>query len=206
MRIFPYEWLRATRLVLRFCLLAAVLLYLPGCMGGAQGTGAGDEPVSFTVQGSTAVMQGKIDRNTPTAMLDVMADNDSIKTISMQHVTGDFDYRANREAARMLYEYHLATHVPANGFISQEGLEFFLGGWKRTADAGAQIAVGSWFDGELYGVDLPRQHSLHFGYLRWYRDHGIPDDFYWFALKAAPKGQVHILTREEMVRFHIVTE
>lgn len=194
---------RVSLLLTVCCLLWAAAL--SGCMG--MGTGNPDtDSASFTAQGNMALMRGIIDRNTSTALLDMMSDNESVKTIVMQHVPGSTGYRENREAARMLKDYRLATHVPADGYISPEGLDFFIGGWKRTAAPGARIAVGSWYDGQTYGADLPRHHSLHFGYLAWYRDHGIPDDFYWFSLQAAPKGEYHILTQEELLKYRIITQ
>lgn len=185
-------------------LLLALLLCATGCATTGQ---SGDtDSATFTVQGDTAVMRGMIDDTTSTAILDMMGDHDNVRRIVMQNVTGATGYREIRDASRMLNDYRLSTHVPADGYVSPDGLELFIAGWKRTAAPGARLAVASWHEGDLYGADLPRHHSLHYGYLRWYRDHGIPEEFYWFSLHAAPKGEQHILTREEMQRFAIITE
>ncbi len=189
--------------MLTLCTLTALLL--SGCMGSGSGL-LNDDSATFTVHGETAEMRGMIDRDTSSALLDIMSENFDVHEISLVQATGSSGYREMREASRMLSEYHLATHVPANGFVSPGAIDFFIAGWKRTVEEGAQLAVGSWFDGAHYGVDLPRHNSLHFGYLKWYREHGIPEDFYWFSLTAAPKGQQHILTRDEMLRFNIITE
>ncbi|UZP66139.1 hypothetical protein N1030_10940 [Desulfovibrio mangrovi] len=187
--------------------LLAALLTLGGCMGGnSNGVVADDDSATFTVQGTTAVMRGMIDRSTASAIIELMTENDQVRTISMQRVTSSAGYRELRDAARLLRDYRLTTHVPADGYISQDALDFYIGGWKRTAAQGATIAVGSWFDGDNYGVDLPRHNSLHYGYLTWFRENGLPEDFYWFSLNAAPKGNERPLTREEMVRYRVVTE
>lgn len=35
---------------------------------------------------------------------------------------------------------------------------------------------------------------------------GIPSDFYWFTLEAAPAESIHWMTEEELFQYHITTE
>lgn len=180
---------------------------LAGCMGASSnGAVADDDSATFTVQGNTAVMRGMIDRSTSNAIIDLMSENDQVRTIVMQRVTGSTGYRELRDAARLIRDYRLTVHVPDGGYVAPAAIDFFIAGWKRSAGAGANIAVGSWFDGDNYGVDLPRHNSLHYGYLTWLRENGIPEDYYWFSLTAAPKGEERPLTRDELIRFRLVTE
>ena len=43
-------------------------------------------------------------------------------------------------------------------------------------------------------------------YLEYYKDMGIPEDFYWFTLEAAPYDGIHEMTREEMLQYELIIE
>jgi len=57
----------------------------------------------------------------------------------------------------------------------------------------------------LVGAQLPREHPLHRDFIQYYRDIGLPEDFYWFALNTAPPDAIHWMTPDELDRFFHAT-
>ena len=69
----------------------------------------------------------------------------------------------------------IATHLPADGEIASGGVDFFLAGVKRTAEAGAKIGVHSWADDDYEGRELDSnaaETSDLFGILSGYGNSG----------------------------------
>lgn len=62
-------------------------------------------------------------------------------------------------------------------------------------------------DGADYKAqDLPKDDEEHEMYLEYYRNIGVPEEFYWFTLQAAPYEEMHYMTEEEIRRFKILTQ
>lgn len=164
----------------------------------------------FFAEDQRLIMEGVIDTYTPKRLAEVLERNPQITTIVLLDVEGSVDDEANFVAGRLVREKGLATHVPANGVIASGGTDFFLAGAKRSIEAGAQIGVHSWAEGfgknELQGGDLGKDHADHKMYLDYYRDMGIPEDFYWFTLEAAPADGMHWMTAAEWQKFNFVTQ
>jgi hypothetical protein len=177
-----------------------------GC-GVDDGLGTGDEPVTFIVDGDQATMTGVLDTSTPEVVEDLLDDYPELEVIVMTDVPGSVDDDANLEAARLIAEAGIDTHVPADGVIASGGVDFFLAGEVRTYEPGAEFGVHSWAaeDGTT-GSDLPQTDPEHDPYLDYFDEIGIDDDFYWFTLDAAPAESIHVMTERELERFDVGTE
>ena len=55
-------------------------------------------------------------------------------------------------------------------------------------------------------TDLPEDHEEHRLYLDYYEEMGIPAEFYWRTLSAAPPEGIHWMTEEELERFGFFTD
>ena len=161
------------------------------------------EPVGFRVAGDVAVMTGVIDSGSGAKLKRLFERHPGIKTIVMQDVGGAVDDTANLEAARMVRARGLHTLIPADGLVASGGTDFFLAGVRRTVEPGAMIGVHSWSGPAGEGADLPRDHPEHRQYLRYYRDMGIPAEFYWYTLRAAPSDEMHWMSKDEQQRYRI---
>ena len=73
-------------------------------------------------------------------------------------------------------------------------------------DAGARFGIHSWGGGPVVATDLPRDHEDHLKYLDYYAEMGIPGEFYWRTLSAAPAEGIHWMTEEELERFNFFTD
>lgn len=165
------------------------------------------EAASFKIEGSQAIMSGAIDGKTPKRVEALIREHPTVRTIVMQDVEGSVDDEANLVAARLIRENGFKTHVPADGVIASGGTDFFLAGQERSIETGAKLGVHSWAagDGET-GADIPRDDPQHQLYLRYYEEMGIPSEFYWFTLEAAPADDMHWMTTDELEQYQMITE
>ena len=155
----------------------------------------------FEVAADVAIMTGTIDGTTPDRVASLIAEHPDVRSIVMRDVPGSVNDEANLEAAREVRDAGLSTHLLADSVIASGGTDFFLAGVVRTIEPGARIGVHSWGGGEWEALDLPRDHEAHRPYLDYYGDMGIPADFYWFTLEAAPADGIHWMTAEELETF-----
>lgn len=179
-----------------FPILVAIAVAVAAC-------GSADEPeAAFAVNDERAVMSGVIGSSTPDAVRALVADNPDVTTIVMTDVPGSIDDAANLEAARLIREAGLSTHVPADAMIASGGVDFYLAGAARSYEQGAQFGVHSWAAGDgTTGADVPRDDSSHRLYLDYYAEMGVSSDFYWFTLEAAPAESIHYMTPDELERY-----
>lgn len=168
---------------------------------------AGEESTKFTVDGDTAVMTGVINSKTITDVENLIKDHPNVTTIIMKDVPGSMDDLANLEASRLVRAHGFNTYVPGDGIIASGGTDFFCAGVKRTIEDGAQIGVHSWGgDGIEDASTLPKDHVEHKKYLDYYKEMGIPEDFYWFTIKAAPASDIHMMSKGELETYRLATE
>lgn len=185
--------------MLKRCAFGA-LVCLAGC-------GAEDyDPLTLTPQGDHFLAQGVIDGTTPDTLRKALAANPDIKTILMQYVPGSADDEANLDASRLIRAGGIATVVPRGGFIASGGTDMFLAGVQRQIRSGACIGVHSWASGTgTEGKDVPRDDPEHHLYLNYYKEMGIPSEFYWFTLSAAEAEGMHYMNNGEIAQFDMTT-
>lgn len=188
--------------------IALPLLFIVQCsLGGLDEAAQDYMSATFEVEGNTAFMNGVIDGTTPGEVRDLIEDYPEVRRIVMENVDGSDDDEANLRAARRVREHGFHTHVPADGLIASGGTDFFIAGTTRTVENGGRVGVHSWAAGDdTEGADLPDDHPDHEPYLDYYWEMGIPEDFYWFTLDAAPSSDMHWMTQEELAHYEIVTE
>jgi Ca2+-binding EF-hand superfamily protein len=161
---------------------------------------------TFEVRGRDAVMTGVIGPSTPGRVLELITEHPEVRRIVMPEVPGSLDDDSNIRAARYVRRAGLATHVPANGEVASGGTDFFQAGVERTAGSGARFGVHSWDGIGEEGRELPRDDPEHDRYIDYYREMGIPEEFYWFTLEAAPADDIHWMTAEELERYSMLTD
>ena len=167
---------------------------------------ADNVPVRFDVEGDTARMTGVITAELPATLLRLLVEHPEVEIIEMMVVPGSIDDDANVRAAMYVYDRGLTTKLNATSTIASGGTDFFLGGRTRIVEPGAVIGVHSWGGGGIPAVDVPRDDPVHELYLEFYEAVGVPAEFYWFTLEAAPARGMHIMTDEELARYRIRQE
>jgi len=167
------------------------------------------EAAAFEIDGDSARMFGVIDHTTPERIQELVTDHPEVTTIVMIDVPGSDDDPANLRAARMVRAYGLRTEIPSDAVVASGGVDFFLAGQERWIGPCAKLGVHSWDeDGEdgslLLGNEVPRDHEIHRMFLEYYEEMGIPAEFYWFTLDAAPPERIHWMSDEEILRYEMV--
>ncbi len=161
---------------------------------------------TFEVRGELAIMRGVIGATTPSSVLELAFMNPEVRTIVLAEMPGSIDDVANVRAGRYIRQLGLDTHVPADGEVASGGTDLFLAGKNRSAEPGARFGIHSWGGGPVVATDLPRDHEDHLLYLDYYDEMGIPGEFYWRTLSAAPAEGIHWMTEEELERFDFFTD
>ena len=164
-----------------------------------------EEKARFEVRADQAHMNGVIGPSTPGRLLELIFEHPEVRTIVMHDAPGSMDDEANLRAARYLQRYGLHTHLPEDAVIASGGVDLFLAGVQRSAEAGARLGVHSWGGGPVAAVDIPEDSAEHEFYLKFYRDIGIDEDFYWYTLESAPARGIHWMTHAEIEHFSVLT-
>ncbi len=198
--------LRSIRSVFAIALVAGMLSGCGVTVFGGDDDDVENDSASFEVSGNRAIMKGVIDDDTPDELDEVLDENPEVNTIVLQNVPGSIDDEALLTVAATVRERGLTTYVPALGRISGGGTEFFIAGITRIAERGAQIGVHSWKTDEGIGAQLQVSDEAHVRYLNYYRQMGIPEEFYWFSLRAAGPDTIHWMGEGDLVRFRVVQQ
>ena len=167
---------------------------------------ADNTPARFTVSGDTAFMSGAITAETPAWVLRLIFEHPSVRTIEMTHVPGSIDDEANLRAAAYVRAHGFTTVLRSTSSVASGGTDFFLAGARRIVEKGAKLGIHSWGWPGFEGSDVPRDNPQHQLYLKYYEAMGIPADFYWRTLEAAPVQGIHWMTEQEIRRYNVRTE
>ena len=172
------------------------------------GCGFYGESAQFASDGENIVMTGVVDGRALPKFQQVLLNNPEAQTLILQYIPGSMDDDANLELSKMVHASGLTTIVPSDGMVASGGTDLLAAGKRRIALPGACIGVHSWayvglFGNDTPGTSLPRDHEEHRKYENFYRSIGIPPDFYWFTMNAAPPEDIHWMRSDEMNRYRI---
>ncbi len=166
---------------------------------------ADNQKAVFKINSNTAVMTGVINSDTPAAVLRLIHEHPKVRTIEMENVPGSIDDEANLRAARYVRKFGFTTVIKYNGSVASGGTDFFLAGQKRIVEKGGKLGIHSWGGPGFQGKDVPKDNPQHQLYLKYYEEIGIPAEFYWRTLEAAPANDIHWMTEKEIEQFHVRT-
>ena len=100
-------------------------------------------------------------------------------------------------------KFGFTTIIRSNGSVASGGTDFFLAGDKRVVETGGKLGIHSWGGPGYQGKDVPRDDPQHQLYLKYYDEMGIPGEFYWRTLEAAPANDIHWMTEEEIKEYRV---
>tara|TARA_S200000501_G_scaffold19882_1_gene17710 strand:+ start:1686 stop:2441 length:756 start_codon:yes stop_codon:yes gene_type:complete len=161
-----------------------------------------EQPLTLQVDGTRAIFRGVIDSSTPAKVQSLIDNNPEVKVIVLVYGPGSDDDEANLQAARLVNKAGLGTCVPENGEIYSGAVDFYLAGVVRRLADSAVVGVHSWATGDnIEGAALPMDDPQHQLYLDFYPEVGVPADFYWFTLQAAPAAGMYNMTAEDKVTY-----
>jgi hypothetical protein len=132
-------------------------------------------------------------------------DNPALREVVLGDVEGSIDDEVVAEMGYALRERGLNTRMTADSEVFSGGVDLFLAGVERSVAAGAVMGVHEWKSGFGSARDYPRNSSEHDQTRDFTEDMLGSDAFYWFTIEAAPFDDVHVMTRNEMIKYGVVT-
>ena len=157
------------------------------------------------VAGARLYISGEITSRTPANFERLLAENPQLRIVLPRVMQGSLDDQAVNRMGYAIRERGLETHLGPDSEIYSGAVDLFLAGQKRSMAEGAVIGVHSWADGFGEGRNYPADAIEHRANAVYVRDMLGTDDFYWFTLRAAPADGIHLLTRDEIARFGLLT-
>jgi hypothetical protein len=157
------------------------------------------------VSADRAELIGSIESETPAQFRALLKSFPGLKQIDMIECPGTGDDEANLSLARMVRRAGVATFVPNGGSVRSGGVELFLAGAERKAEAGAEFAVHSWRDEDgMEADDFAANDPVHQAYIAYYREMGMSDmqarSFYAMT-NSAPHDDVLYLKPKDIAAY-----
>lgn len=152
-----------------------------------------------------AALVGVTDARSPAAFAAMMSAFPQIAHLEMVECPGTEDDRANLRLGRMIRAAGIATWVPMGGSVRSGGVELFLAGVQRHADAKAEFAVHAWIDVDGreagdYAASAPENAK----YLAYYRQMGLSEAearAFYAMTNSVPHDGARWLDGTEMARW-----
>lgn len=166
-----------------------------------------EEPVGIYVEGTDAYLWGTITDAFPCKIDYLLTAYPWVDTLVLEYIPGSMDDEMNFAAGLRIHRAGLATYVLSDSELYSGGVDLFLAGVRRSGEPGAIFGVHGWSDSAGFEArDIPRDGPEHDRYLDYFRAIGIPADFYWFTVDAAPADDMHIMSEAELERFDFFTD
>ena len=160
---------------------------------------------------STAQMNGVITGKTPKSFNNLISKYPKIKFINMLDCPGSDDDEANLVVSKQMHDKGISFHLLKNSEIASGAVDMYVGGIKRTREAGSKIGVHSWGAdrGDPIATSYPKGHAVHLPYINYYISVGFSkvdaEAFYYFTINAATADNIHWMTDEEIKQYKIIT-
>lgn len=183
--------------------IAALALVALSACGTLENMG---QTLDMQTDGQVLRLDGVINSRSLGDFVDVLNDNPGLRAIELGQIDGSIDGEVVAEMGYIIRDEGLATRAGAGAEIYSGGVDLFLAGVDRRAAPGAVLGVHEWETGFGRARDYPRGHRAHEPTRGYIEDMLGTDAFYWFTLDAAAFDEVHVLSREDMLRFGVVTQ
>ncbi len=164
---------------------------------------------TLEADGNMARLSGDLGTSTYLQMQELLDIQPQINTLILEDISGSVNDAINMHTGRLIRDAGLNTHVEDEGDVNSGGVDLFAAGVERTVEEGAILGVHSWCCEDNVTADkLPREHPAHRAQLTYFREMlgKAGEDFYFFTLNAAPFKGIHHMTREEMIRYKLITD
>lgn len=126
------------------------------------------------------------------------------KVLFLHDIPGSLDDTVNLQTINVVRKQAYNTILPDGASVASGGADFFLSGVKRAVEGSFNYGVHSWGNSHFQGADLPRNHPEHQMFIKLYKTIDIPEEFYWYTLKAAPVDKMFFMRRQEMMSFELI--
>jgi len=175
---------------------------------GCNKNGGTDSYGPFSVQNDTVVfMNGDMGNRIDIEFENLIEDYPDINLVIFGNCPGSRNDESMMDAAIMLRNNGIDTHLPTTSIIESGAVDFYLAGNTRTRESGSKIGVHAWSDGNNSATDYPVGHIEHQLYIDHYIFCGYTEEeseaLYYFIINAAPPDGMYYMTEEEIEEYKI---
>lgn len=164
------------------------------------------QTLQMRVDGEVLYVDGLINTRALRQFVQILDDNPRLAVVVLGDVEGSIDDEVVAEMGYTLRERGLATRVTSSSEVFSGGVDLFLAGVDRTASPGAVLGVHEWETGFGQSArDYPRGARQHEPTRSYIEDMLGSDAFYWFTVEAAAFDEIHVMTRNEMIEYGVIT-
>ncbi|WP_107844462.1 alpha/beta hydrolase [Litoreibacter ponti] len=163
------------------------------------------QTLDMRVDGEVLRLDGVINSRALRQFVSVLDENPGVAVVVLGRIDGSTDDEVVAEMGYTIRDIGLATRMDASSEVYSGGVDLFLAGVDRVVAPGAVVGVHEWQTGFGSARDYPRgarQHEPTRGYIE---DMLGSDAFYWFTVEAAAFDEVHVMSRDELERYGVVT-
>jgi len=187
-----------------------IIIIFPIFIIGCSKHGYKDRYGPFYVQNNTTVfMDGDMGNNIDNKSENLIEDYPNIELMTFGECPGSRNDESMIRATTLLRNSGINTHLHATSIIESGAVVFYLAGNSRTRESGSLIGIHTWSDGNKSATDYPVGHSEHQLYIDHYIFCGFTvqeaEELYYFIINAAPPGDIHYMTEEEIEEYRIIT-
>lgn len=194
------------RHLFKFMTITLLLNFIVGC----NKHGYEDRYGPFFIQNdSTVFMDGDMGNRVDKKFENLIEDYPGIKLVVFGECPGSRNDESMIEAATLLRNSGINTHLLSTSIIESGAVDFYLAGNTRTGESGSIIGVHAWSDGNKSATSFPIGHSEHQLYIDYYTFCGYTledaTELYYFIINAAPPDDIHYMTEDEIEEYQITT-
>ncbi len=164
----------------------------------------------FIENDTTVYMDGGTGSRVDIKFEKLIRDYPDIKLVVFGTCPGSSDDVSLFEAATLLRDRGINTHLTPVSIIESGAVDFFLAGNKRTREPGSLIGVHAWSEGSKSATDYPVGHPAHQQYIDFYASCSFTEEeaeaFYYFTINAASSRDLHYMTDEEIAEYRMISE
>ena len=164
------------------------------------------------INDTTAEMNGVINGSTPRNFNRLIRNYPNIKVINMLDCPGSMNDEANLQVSRTMHDKGISFHLFSTSVIASGAVDMYVGGLRRTRDAGSKIGVHSWGGepGDPIATEYPADHEVHQLYINYYVSVGFTqqesEDFYFFTINAALADDIYWMTDTEIEQYKVTKD
>ncbi|NRA60654.1 MAG: hypothetical protein HRU25_07020 [Psychrobium sp.] len=168
---------------------------------------AGDSTV--VINGTKATISGTLGTSTYIQIQDMLKTK-SVDTLILSNVEGSVNDDINMHTGRLIRAAQLTTLMPKDGEAYSGGVDLFAAGSQRIFQDGGKLGVHSWCceKGKDAG-QLSKNNPAHDAQLTYFREMLGTEkgpEFYFFTINSAPADGIHLMTKDEMIKYSLVSK
>lgn len=163
----------------------------------------------FSIQNdTTALINGDMGNRIEKQFNNLMEDYPNIKLLNFGECPGSKNDEAMMDAAKIMANSGIKTHLPSDAIIESGAVDLFLAGKTRTREVGSKIGVHAWSAGNKSATDYAVGHEEHDLYINFYIFCGYSteeaEELYYFIINAAGPDNMHYMTQEEIDEYSFI--